>query len=98
MADLGSSQELSLRPLRASRWPGKGGGGGGGGGEHICGLIGAREVGKRRCGGVGWPVLVGARRRGGCKLGSEQRTVGVTVVVAGGARRPFIGAAEVMAI
>jgi hypothetical protein len=49
-------------------------------------------VGKRRCGGVGWPVLVSARRRGGCKLGSEQRTVGVTVVVAGGARRPFIGA------
>jgi hypothetical protein len=40
---------------------GRGEGDGGGGGEHICGLIGAREVRKRRRGGEGWPAAVGAR-------------------------------------
>jgi hypothetical protein len=40
---------------------GRGGGGGGGGGEHICGLIRVREVGKRRCGGEGWPAAISAR-------------------------------------
>jgi hypothetical protein len=40
---------------------GRGGGGGGGGGEHICGLIGAREVVKQRRGGEGWPAAVGAQ-------------------------------------
>jgi hypothetical protein len=38
-----------------------GGGGGGGGGEHVCGLIGAREVVKQQHGGEGWPTTVGAQ-------------------------------------
>jgi hypothetical protein len=37
------------------------GGGGGGGVEHICGLLGAREVGKRWRGGEEWLAAVGAR-------------------------------------
>jgi hypothetical protein len=60
MADFRSSPELSLRPLQGSRSAGRGGGGGGGGGEHICGLIRAREVGKRWHDGEGWLAAVGA--------------------------------------
>jgi hypothetical protein len=39
-------------------------------------------------------VAVGARWGGSCGLGSEQRRAGVSVVMAGGAPRPFIVAGE----
>jgi hypothetical protein len=39
-------------------------------------------------------VAVGAWWGGSCGLGSEQRRVGVSVVMAGGAPRPFIVAGE----
>jgi hypothetical protein len=61
IAILGAPPKLGLRLLWSSRSPGKGGGGGGGGGEHVCGLIGAREVVKRQRGGEEWPAAVSAR-------------------------------------
>jgi hypothetical protein len=39
-------------------------------------------------------AAVGARWVGSCRLGSEQRRAGVSVVMAGGAPRPFVVARE----
>jgi hypothetical protein len=55
----GAHRNLASGHSGAQGHRGRGGGGGGGGGEHICGLIGAREVGKQWRGGEGWPTTVG---------------------------------------
>jgi hypothetical protein len=59
---------------RAQDRRGRGGGGGGGSSEHICGLLGAREVGKRWRGGEGLPAAVGAQW--GCVPMWERRREG----------------------
>jgi hypothetical protein len=51
---------------------------------------GGEVVGRRR----ETAVTVGAWWGGSCGLGSEQRRAGVSVVMAGGAPRPFIVAGE----
>jgi hypothetical protein len=57
----GGAWPLAAPCAGAQGYRGRGRGGGGGGGEHICGLIGAREVGKRWRGREGWPTAVGAQ-------------------------------------
>jgi hypothetical protein len=52
---------------------------------------GGGEVARRR---REMTVVVGARWGGSCRLGSEQRRAGVSVVMAGGAPHPFIVAGE----
>jgi hypothetical protein len=49
----GAHRSLASGHSGAQGRRGRGGGGGGGGSEHICGLLGAREVGKQRRGGEG---------------------------------------------
>jgi hypothetical protein len=86
-ATLRSSPELGLRPLHGSRSPGKG--------WRTGNLLRASPEHGRRRGGRATEGNGGGGQcsvRWGCGLRNEQRRVGVSVMMAGGAPHPFIGA------